>query len=714
MTAPDHHRILIVDDNPAIHEDFRKILAPATERSKKLQATESVLFGAAIPAAPVRAFEIDSVLQGDEAVALLRRSIEEGRPYALAFVDVRMPPGLDGVETISRLWEVAPDLQAVICTAYSDYSWHDIAAQLVASHNLVILKKPFDNIEVLQLAHALTHKWLLSRQVDAQLTQLNTLVGERTRELDRANAELRVEIVERRRAEEVLRESEERFRAFMDNSPVIAFMKDEEGRYVYLNKPFEDVFMMKLSDWYGRNDFDAWSWEVASDVRTNDAEVFASETPKQFVESMPVPDGSKDQWLVLKFTMRDQSGQKFIGGVGIDVTERNRLEAQLRQAQKMEAVGQLAGGVAHDFNNILTAIMGYSEMLLRRFEPDEIAHGHAQQIITAASRGASLVRQLLAFSRKQALFPRVVDLNALLGEVEGILRRLIGEQIEIAVVPGLNTGTVKADPGQLEQIIINLAVNSRDAMPDGGRLTVTTRNSDFSAAEAERRGVPDGSYVSLEVSDTGTGMTDEVKAHIFEPFFTTKETGKGTGLGLATCYGIVKQSAGFIEVESELGVGTTFTVHLPRVEQSAEVAPVVFRPYELPRGEETVLVAEDEAAVRDLTVEVLRELGYRVLEARDGEEAQRILLDDTDLTIDLLLTDLGMPRMDGSTLAHWLSSTGRATKVLFASGYMDDERFRRNEFGAQPRLLRKPYTPSDLAVAVREMFDAEPATTTQF
>jgi two-component system NtrC family sensor kinase len=251
----ENNRILIVDDNPSIHDDFRKILAPASSRTGELSAAEAVLFGQAQPTNVRKQFEIDSAFQGEEALEKTRAALHEGRPYAMAFVDVRMPPGWDGVETITRLWEVAPDLQIVICTAYSDYSWQDIARRAIAAHNMVVLKKPFDNIEVLQLAHALCHKWLMTAEANAQLTRLNEMVAARTAELDAANAELRTEITERRRAEEVLRESEERFRAFMDNSPAVAFIKDREGRYVYLNKPFENHFGMKLSEWAGKTDF---------------------------------------------------------------------------------------------------------------------------------------------------------------------------------------------------------------------------------------------------------------------------------------------------------------------------------------------------------------------------------------------------------------------------------------------------------------------------
>jgi two-component system, NtrC family, sensor kinase len=567
MIVSENRRILIIDDNPAIHEDVRKIFAANKPRSKKLTAAEAILFGDSNSSPPEASFDIDSVFQGEEGLEKVRVANVAERPYAVAFVDVRMPPGWDGIETISRLWELAPDLQVVICTAYSDYSWQQIAGKLLASDNLVILKKPFDNIEVLQLAHALTRKWVVTRQAQAKLAELHSTVETRARELDRANNEL-------------------------------------------------------------------------------------------------------------------------------------------RQAQKMEAVGQLAGGVAHDFNNILTAIIGYSELLLQRTGIDKLSHKSAQQIIKAASRGATLIRQLLAFSRKQAIWPQVLDLNAAVADIEGLLRRLIGENIELVIKPAATAACIRADPGQVEQVIMNLALNARDAMPTGGRLTIETRFATLDATLAKKRQVEPGEYAALRVHDTGTGISEEVLPRIFEPFFTTKESGKGTGLGLATCYGIVKQSGGYIVVESHPDKGTTFMVYFPSVQEPAEDALKGTEPGALPRGTETVLVAEDEDTVRNLAVDVLREIGYRVLEARNGEEAQRILANDGELRIDLVVTDLGMPRMGGAALAGWLEKVRPETKIVFISGYIDNQRDDSANLGENHRLLEKPFTPSQLATTIREVLDA--------
>jgi two-component system, cell cycle sensor histidine kinase and response regulator CckA len=708
MRPAENNRILIIDDNAAIHEDFRKILAPIGSRLTDLSAAETALFGQEETTAVRKHFEVESAYQGEEGLAKVRDAILRERPYAMAFVDVRMPPGWDGIETIAQLWQEAPDLQIVICTAYSDYSWQAIAAKLNASHNMVVLKKPFDNIEVLQLAHALCNKWLVTQEANAQLTELNRVVEERTRELDRINAELRTEIVEHRRTEEVLRESEERFRAFMDNSPIIAFIKDDAGRYVYLNKLFEERFKIRLSEWSGRTDVDAWGPKLAAAIEHNDAVVRESGLPQEFIENMQVPEGENSEWLVLKFILPDRTARKFIGGVGVDVTERNRLESQHRQAQKLEAVGQLAGGIAHDFNNILAVIMGYGETALARVESTGKAYQDLQAIMKAADRGAGLIHQLLSFSRKQVIWPRIIDVNSVLIETDKILHRLINEDIQMTLLLGSDIGCVKAEPGQVEQVVMNLVVNARDAMPQGGQLTIETTNARVDDSEAQRHHVAAGEYVVVQITDTGSGMSPETKARIFEPFFTTKATGRGTGLGLATCYGIAKQSGGFIRVESEIGHGSTFSVLFPRIDDVAQPSPARASPVELPRGTETVLVVEDDDALRHVTVQILGELGYEVIEAPDGKHAQEILSTDQGASVDLLLTDVGMPYMDGGALAKWAEQRYPDIKVLYVSGYVEDPRIDRENLGEKHAFLAKPVTRTQLALTVRWICDGGP------
>jgi len=386
-----------------------------------------------------------------------------------------------------------------------------------------------------------------------------------------------------------------------------------------------------------------------------------------------------------------------------EVTERKRLEQQLRQAQKMEAVGRLAGGVAHDFNNMLTIISGYSGILLEHPSIVEPLRGYVDEIRNASGRAASLTRQLLAFSRQQVLAPRVLDLNAVVANIQKMLKRLIGEDIDLVTVLGESLWPILADPGQLEQVLLNLAVNARDAMPEGGVVSIETANVKMDAASAQAYfPLKAGPYVLLTFSDTGMGMDAETQARIFEPFFTTKETGKGTGLGLATVYGIVKQSGGYIWVHSEVGKGTTFKIYLPRTEVEFEEAEAGRTRVDALQGTETLLLVEDEDSVRELVRNVLREKGYRVLEASRGEEA----LELSELyagRIDLLVTDVVMPQMSGRELARRLVNSRPQIKVLYISGYADNAVWYPGGLDAGGAFLQKPFSPEALGRKVREV-----------
>jgi two-component system, cell cycle sensor histidine kinase and response regulator CckA len=388
------------------------------------------------------------------------------------------------------------------------------------------------------------------------------------------------------------------------------------------------------------------------------------------------------------------------------VTARRRLEEQYRQAQKMEAVGQLASGIAHDFNNLLTVINGYADLLLQSLPPADSSQELLEEIRRAGERAAGLTRQLLAFGRRQVLAPRVLDLNAVAADTEAMLRRVIGEDVRLATVPGPGLWPVRADPGQVEQVLLNLAVNARDAMPTGGRLTIETRNVELDDEYAlAHAGAHPGPHVLLAVSDTGCGMTDEVKARIFEPFFTTKGPGRGTGLGLATVYGIVTQSGGHLGVDSEAGAGTTFRVYLPRAEgpvgepKAGSGAPAPRR------GAETVLLVEDDPAVRALNRHVLAGCGYTVVEAGDGDEAWRAAVRHAGGPIHLLVTDVVMPGQGGRALAERLLERHPGLKVLYVSGYTDDAVVRHGVLREAMNFLQKPFTPTALAHRVREVLD---------
>ena len=382
-------------------------------------------------------------------------------------------------------------------------------------------------------------------------------------------------------------------------------------------------------------------------------------------------------------------------------------EAQLRQSQKMEAVGRLAGGIAHDFNNLPTVINGRSDLLLQRLNPRDPVHSSIEQIRKTAERATELTQQLLAFSRKQVLQPRVLDLTAVVSELAPLLRRLIGEDINLVVIPAAR-GRVKADRAGLEQVITNLVINSRDAMPAGGRLTIETADADLDAAFVGLHpATQPGSYVALVVRDEGTGMSAEVQAQAFEPFFTTKEVGKGTGLGLSTVYGIVKQHSGHISVESVVGAGSTLSIYLPRVEMASE-APSQPRPsLHSVRGTERVLLVEDEDDVRAVARESLARYGYTVLEARDGEEALRIAGAESG-HIDVMVTDVVMPGMNGRELAQRLLAIRPGTRVLYVSGYTDDALSQHGILDQELAFLAKPFAPETLARSVRQVLDDAP------
>jgi PAS domain S-box-containing protein len=406
------------------------------------------------------------------------------------------------------------------------------------------------------------------------------------------------------------------------------------------------------------------------------------------------------------------SGSAVLGCVEVlrDITERKQAEEQLRQAHKMEAIGQLAGGVAHDFNNLLMAIIGYSELLLARLREGDRLRRHVQEIKKAGERAAALTRQLLAFSRRQVLVPQVLDLNSVVSNVQKMLRRMIGEDIDLLTVPAPDLGQVRADPGQVEQVIMNLAVNARDAMPEGGKLTLETTNVALDESYTRNHiDVLPGRYVMLAVRDTGSGMDAETLSHIFEPFFTTKEEGKGTGLGLATVYGIAKQSGGHIEVSSEPGQGTTFKVYLPRIEAACEPAALGVRALELSRGTETVLLVEDDVVVCELLREMLQGSGYTVLEAGGARQALRMGERYAPRPIHLLLADVVMPEMSGPQLADHLARVYPKMKVLYISGYTDAAVARHGKLSTKAPYLQKPFAPEVLARKVREVLDAVPA-----
>jgi PAS domain S-box-containing protein len=442
---------------------------------------------------------------------------------------------------------------------------------------------------------------------------------------------------------------------------------------------------------------------------------FLSEMLRQPQTLVPVELRCRHQdrsWHILGIMGQNLLDDPLLQGIILnaqDITERRQLEEQLRQSQKMDAIGRLAGGVAHDFNNMLGVITGYSDLLLHRVGADENTRACLGEIMKAAERAAGLTRQLLLFSRQEVQSRQVLDLGDVAANMLQMLRRLIDADIELVTLLDPAAGAVNADAGQMEQVLLNLAVNARDAMPQGGQLTIATQNVYLEAgggrvAARQHPGVPPGAYVRLSVSDTGCGMEESTQARIFEPFFTTKEPGKGTGLGLATVYGIMQQHEGHIRVESQLGQGTTFHLYLPRTDEPCRPATLPAAAAPPPTGSETILLVEDEPIVRRLVQEILRLSGYAVLTALQGDEALR-LCEQHQETIDLLLTDVVMPGIGGRELAERAAALRPTLKVLFMSGYTDDAVLRHGVSTAAMAFIRKPFKPAALAQKVREVLE---------
>ncbi len=638
------------------------------------------------------------------------------------------------------------------------------------------------------------------------------------------------DISDRKRAEESLIASEERFRTFMDHSPASAWITDAEGKITYLSATYRKMFHLPPGDWNGQTAFDLFPREMAQVYIDHDRTVTLSGKVLEIIEPGLRPDGTHGEFLVYKFPFPMADGAIGIGGVALDITDRKRaeealllrdraiqavtqgilitdpsqtdnpiiyaspgferltgysqaevlgkncrflqgpetdqvtiaqmraviqegrgcsveilnyrkdgstfwnllhispvqtdtkvthfvgvqtevtqrrmLEEQFRQAQKMEAVGQLAGGIAHDFNNLLTVINGYSEVVLDMLPKDHPTYKLVAEIPKAGERAAGLTRQLLAFSRKQVLSPVILDLNAIVANLEKILRRVIGEDVELHAVRQLKLGHVNADAGQVEQVLMNLAVNARDAMPTGGKVTIETKNVILDEEYCRTHThVSPGYYVLLAVSDTGHGMTEEIRRHIFEPFFTTKEKGKGTGLGLAMVHGFVKQSGGHIEVYSEPEVGASFKIYLPCVDAPSQTTEPHHESSRVTRGSETILVAEDEEAVRSLSCVILQTYGYTVLEAANGSEALRVAEAHKGI-IHLLVTDVVMPRLGGRQLSEQLLALRPTMKALFLSGYTDDAVVRNGILHENVNFLQKPFSSLSFVRKVREVLDS--------
>lgn len=579
----NNHRILIVDDNTTIHEDFRKILSPTDYGEADLNMIESAVFGEQQAAKSMPEFELAFAAQGDGAVRLVEMGLQQSRPFALALVDVRMPPGMDGVATIKNLWRIQPDLQVAICTAYADYSWDDIVDHLGISHRLVILKKPFDPIEVIQIANALTSKWAFERE--SSLRQL----GMQTKLWDNA--------------------------------------KRMEDTYARLRQEHDD---------------------------------------------------------------------------------RLRLEEDLRRMQKMDSLGGLAAGIAHDFNNVLTVIQGHLSMnLMTGDQPPNLAESMGE-VLLAARRAADLTKQLLNFTSREYKSPRPISLQREVEVEVEMLKRTLGNQVVVETTFAADMPEVMADPGSLGQIVVNLAVNARDAMPKGGLLSLTTRQVSIGTAEEAANLHPEarpGQFAVLSISDSGCGMPADVIKQVFDPFFTTKESGKGTGMGLAMVRGLARHMGGWVTVSSVLEVGTDFQIFLPLVGQTAdmpinsgsnkdfdglthEVAPC------------TILVVDDDSSVRHVMNYVLENQGHTVYQAKDAHEAWSHWRSHRH-SINLMITDINLPGdATGFDLGRAILADDAGLPIIFTSGYCPDILGQTTSLQLGINYLPKPFDVLDLLNAV--------------
>ncbi len=520
---------------------------------------------------------------------------------------------------------------------------------------------------------------------------------------------IKQDITERKRAEEALRASQQIIEGIINAIPVRVFWKDKNLVYLGCNAVFaRDAGFANPKDIIGKDDFQMGWRDQADKYRGDDRQVIQSGCSKLLIEeSQTTPDGNTITLLSSKIPLRSPDGQiSGVLGTYMDITERKCLETRLLQARKMETVGKLAGGIAHEFNSIMTAIIGQSELMLCDLPEENPLHNNASEIHRAAERAAALTRQLLAYGRKQILQPEVLDLNNILAGMENTLRHLAGRNVDvhIALMPG--PMLVKADAGQIEQVIFNIVMNAADAMPHGGKLTLETAEKVLDREYVSH--YPDlkaDDYVMLAITDTGAGMNEAVKVRLFEPFFTTKDVGKGTGLGLAACHGIIKQSGGHISAYSEPGRGAAFKIYLPKARLEDNPPAPSLQQSGLPRGTETVLLVEDDPALREMAAALLRRLGYTVLSAANGLEALNITNQRGTGHIDLLFTDVFMSHMSGKELSDRIQALYPLTKILFTSAYTETAIMHQGILNAGIALLQKPFTPGALARKVRDMLD---------
>jgi len=703
MSEPGR-RILVVEDSPTQAERLRLVLEDAGYRVDVAANGEDGLKKAA--AAPDMVIS-DVTMPGMNGFSLCQTVKADPRLRSIPFVllTAHRTPGdiLRGLEVgadnfITKPFEDTQLLQRV-ARIFENRARRRPDMELtvrVAGREIVVNADKEQMIELLfstsdELAQSNHSLEEARRQLEEQARQLERMVEKRTQEL---------------------RAAELRYRTLVEHLPAVVYLADpgQAGRFDYMSPQIEPLLGYPAGQWL--SDPDLLSRVLPDQDRERVLRQFAPDSDAEGVAASEFALTRKDGevvWVsnVARLVDGPQGRGSWLQGVMVDIRERRTLEAQLGMAQRMESVGRLAGGIAHDFNNILGVITGFNNLAVGQLPENHPVQPRLIQIRRAADKAIDLTRQLLAFSRRQVLQPKVLDVGALLDDVRPMLQRLIGEDVELIMARTGEHHRIEADPTKVEQVLLNLVINARDAMPRGGTLSLEVNNELLDAEYFRRRGAAGepGPYVRLAVSDTGIGMEPEVQARIFEPFYTTKPEGVGTGLGLSTAYGIVKQSGGFIWVYSEVGQGTVFKIYLPRVDaEDASLEEDSPEEDTAPRGTETIMVVEDQEALRALTCELLEHLGYTVLAASDGQEALKLAAQEPG-PIHLLVSDVVMPHMDGRELAERLSGLRPDLRVLYISGYTDGTITHRGLLGAGVSLLEKPFTLDTLAVAVRSVLD---------
>ncbi len=703
LTKNDRHRIIIIDDNHNIFKDFQTVLTDKADTSK-LDSLEADFFGDSIGKSVDRTtYELDYASQGEGGVVKIKDALLENRPYALAFVDMRMPPGWDGLETISHLWKADPGVQVVICTAYSDYSWEEITERVGKTDKLLILKKPFDPAEVAQLASSLTEKWILARQASLKMGEIEQMVEDRTCKLEQANERLQQEIAERKTAEKALKESEKRYRMLFEKAgdPILII---QDGGVKFANPRTLEIMEYSMEELTGI--------PFTELIHHEDRDMFfdlyskklqGKEIPKYYF-FRAVSKNGRELWLQNSGIRITWEGKPATLNITRDITRIKKLETQLIQSQKMDAIGTLAGGIAHDFNNILSAIMGYTQMSLMDAGEDKQISRKLKRVLQASHRAKELVHQILTFSHQKEEKKQPVQIRLIVKEALKLLRASIPSNIEFNLDIRKDTGVILADPIQIHQVLMNLCANAAHAMVEkGGSLSISLSNQDIDSEGAKQfTDLNPGPYVLLTVADAGHGMDENTVEKIFNPYFTTKVLGEGSGLGLSVVHGIIRAMGGFITVYSEEGKGTSFQLYIPRIEKDSDQERFTEK---IPlAGTESILIVDDEEFVLDMLKEMLATLGYRV-EARISSTEALDAFQANPESYDLVITDQTMPNMTGEKLAEKILAIRPETPVILCTGFSEVINAENARSKGIRAFIKKPALMGELAETMRNILD---------